>query len=280
MPFAAVVTIIGALLTVVVLAAYLIRVALILRRVDRKLGAVLGGLGAVVDKTQPIGAVVGEINNDLAGVDSALQGVLTKERSPMPAPWVVSMPRSGSAPSSRAPSPVTRGGTATVQTRTRVEDEPPGPDVVWGIKPKTGVGVLPQQFALVAGLVYVAIGVIGFFPTGFNSFTEPSGEKLLGIFAITPMHNIVHLGVGALWLLAAFVLTRPAAEGANLAIGGFYVLAAVLGYLGFLDLLAISSGFGDPDFYLHLITGVVSLLFAGVLGSSDREPVDDYGVRV
>jgi hypothetical protein len=94
------------------------------------------------------------------------------------------------------------------------------------------------------------------------------------------MHNIVHLGVGALWLLAAFVLTRPAAEGANLAIGGFYVLAAVLGYLGFLDLLAISSGFGDPDFYLHLITGVVSLLFAGVLGSSDREPVDDYGVRV
>jgi len=122
--------------------------------------------------------------------------------------------------------------------------------------------------------------VIGFFSTGFNSFTEPTGEKLLGIFAITPMHNIVHLGVGALWLLAAFVLTRPAAEGANLAIGGFYVLAAVLGYLGFLDLLAISSGFGDPDFYLHLITGVVSLLFAGVLGSSDREPVDDYGVRV
>lgn len=159
-------------------------------------------------------------------------------------------------------------------------DEPPGPDVVWGIKERTGVGVLPQQFALVAGLVYVAIGVIGFFPTGFNDWTVDTNERLLGIFAITPMHNIVHIGVGALWLLAAFVLTRPAAEGTNLAIGGFYVLAAVLGYLGFLDLLAIEPGFGDPDFYLHLITGVVSLLFAGVLGSSDREPVDDYGARV
>ena len=280
MPFAAVVTIIGALLTVVVLAAYLIRVALILRRVDRKLGAVIGGLGAVVDKTQPIGPIVEEINNDLAGVDNALQGVLTKERSPMPAPWVVTMPRSSSAPSSRAPSPVTRSAGA-VPTRTREPMyEPPGPDVVWGVKESASVGVLPQQFALVAGLVYVAIGVIGFFSTGFNSFTEPTGEKLLGIFAITPMHNVVHLGVGALWLLAAFVLTRPAAEGTNLAIGGFYVLAAVLGYLGFLDLLAISSGFGDLDFYLHLITGVVSLLFAGVLGSSDREPVDDEGVRV
>ena len=271
MPFAAVVTIIGALLTVVVLAAYLIRVALILRRVDRKLGAVIGGLGAVVDKTQPIGPIVEEINNDLAGVDNALRGVLTKERSPLPAPWVVTMPRSSSAPSSRAPSPVTRSAGA-VQTRTREPMyEPPGPDVVWGVKESASVGVLPQQFALVAGLVYVAIGVIGFFSTGFNSFTEPTGDKLLGIFAITPMHNVVHLGVGALWLLAAFVLTRPAAEGTNLAIGGFYVLAAVLGYLGFLDLLAISSGFGDLDFYLHLITGVVSLLFAGVLGSRDRE---------
>ncbi|MDQ3990556.1 MAG: hypothetical protein M3291_15455, partial [Actinomycetota bacterium] len=83
------VTIIGALLTVIVLAAYLIRVVLILRRVDRTLGAVINGLGAVMDKTQPIGSVVGEINNDLAGVDSALQGVLTKDRSPLPSSWVV-----------------------------------------------------------------------------------------------------------------------------------------------------------------------------------------------
>ncbi|MCA1674601.1 MAG: DUF4383 domain-containing protein [Actinobacteria bacterium] len=279
MPFAAVVTIIGALLTVIVLAAYLIRVALILRRVDRRLGAVIGGLGAVMDKTAPITPIVGEINNDLAGVDSALQGVLTKDRSPLPSSWVVA-PRPGAAPPSRSPSPMTRGATTSVQSRTQTVEEPPGPDVVWGIKPKTGVGVLPQQFALIAGLVYVGIGVIGFFPTGFNDFTENTNEKLLGIFAITPMHNIVHLGVGALWLLAAFLLTRPAAEGTNLAIGGFYVLAAVLGYLGYLDLLAIRSGFGEPDFYLHLITGVVSLLFAGVLGSSDREPVDDEGVRV
>ncbi len=279
MPFAAVVTIIGALLTVIVLAAYLIRVALILRRVDRKLGSVIGGLGAVVHKTQPIASVVGEINNDLAGVDNALQGVLTKERSPLPSSWVVA-PKSSSAPQTRAPSPSRSTGAVQSRTAPVALDEPPGPDVVWGIKERTGVGVLPQQFALVAGLVYVAIGVIGFFPTGFNDWTVDTNERLLGIFAITPMHNIVHIGVGALWLLAAFVLTRPAAEGTNLAIGGFYVLAAVLGYLGFLDLLAIEPGFGDPDFYLHLITGVVSLLFAGVLGSSDREPVDDYGARV
>lgn len=269
MPFVAVVTIIGALLTVVVLAAYLIRVALILRRVDRKLGAVIGGLGAVVEKTEPIGSVVGEINNDLAGVDNALQDVLTKERSPLPPPWVVAMPKTAESPRRPSPAPAP-SATATYQTRAEANEEVAGSDVVWGVRESVGVGSLAKQFALIAGLVYVGIGVIGFFPTGFNNFTEPTGEALFGIFAVTPMHNVVHLGVGALWLLAAFVLTRTAAEGTNLAIGGFYVLAAVLGYLGFLDILAVSAGLDEPDFYIHLITGVVSLLFAGLLGSRDR----------
>lgn len=82
MPAAAVITIIGAILTVVVLAAYLIRVALILRRVSGKLSAVIAGVGSATEKTQPVGSIVREINKDLAGVDSALQGVLTKNRSP------------------------------------------------------------------------------------------------------------------------------------------------------------------------------------------------------
>ncbi len=82
MPPAAIITIIGALLTVVVLAAYLIRVALILRRVNGKLGAVIAGVVSAGEKTKPVGSIIGEINKDLAGVDRALQGVLAKERAP------------------------------------------------------------------------------------------------------------------------------------------------------------------------------------------------------
>ncbi|MGH3534117.1 MAG: hypothetical protein ACRDQG_05310 [Pseudonocardiaceae bacterium] len=78
MPLAAVITIIGAALTVLVLAAYLISIALVLRRVDTKLRAVTAGLHVVPEKTKPIGSIVGEINNDLAGVDSALRAVLAK----------------------------------------------------------------------------------------------------------------------------------------------------------------------------------------------------------
>ena len=76
MPLAAVITIIGAALTVLVLAAYLISIAMVLRRVDAKLHAVTASLLTVTDKTEPLGSIIGGINNDLAGVDSALRRVL------------------------------------------------------------------------------------------------------------------------------------------------------------------------------------------------------------
>lgn len=78
MPLAALITIIGAALTVLVLAAYLVGIALVLRRVDAALRTVTGGLHVVTERTEPIGPIVGEINSDLAGVDDALRAVLAK----------------------------------------------------------------------------------------------------------------------------------------------------------------------------------------------------------
>jgi uncharacterized protein YoxC len=80
MPIAAVFTIIGVALTVLVLAAYLISVALVLRRVNARLHAVTTGLQVITQRTEPVGAIVGEINNDLAGVDDALRAVLSRSR--------------------------------------------------------------------------------------------------------------------------------------------------------------------------------------------------------
>ncbi len=78
MPAAAVFTIVLAVLTVLVLAAYLISVARVLRRVDARLRAVTAGLHVVTERTEPVGSIIGEINNDLAGVDKALRAVLAK----------------------------------------------------------------------------------------------------------------------------------------------------------------------------------------------------------
>jgi hypothetical protein len=72
------ITIIGVLLTVVVLVAYLIRAALVLARVSAKLSPIAVELHQVIEKTEPIKPIVEEINKDLTGVDSALRAVLAK----------------------------------------------------------------------------------------------------------------------------------------------------------------------------------------------------------
>ncbi len=79
MPLAAVITIIGAVLTVLVLAAYLISIAVILWRVHAQLRAVTAGLHLVTERTEPIGSIVGEINSNLAGVDDTLRAVLARK---------------------------------------------------------------------------------------------------------------------------------------------------------------------------------------------------------
>lgn len=79
MPLAAVITIIGAALTVLVLAGYLISVALVLRRVNAALRSANANLRLVTEKTEPVGGIVGEINSDLAGVDDALRRVLANK---------------------------------------------------------------------------------------------------------------------------------------------------------------------------------------------------------
>jgi hypothetical protein len=126
---------------------------------------------------------------------------------------------------------------------------------------------IEQTYSLIAGTVYIIGGIIGFFITGFGSFTEMTNHALLGIFMLNPFHNIVHIGLGAFWLLAAFALTQAGTEGVNIAIGGVYALATVLGFLGYFSLLSIPSGTAG-DNWLHLVTALATLIFGSGLLSA------------
>src|SRR5262249_11056081 len=113
---------------------------------------------------------------------------------------------------------------------------------------------------MILGSIYVVGGIVGFFITGFGSFTEMTDHALLGIFLVNPYHNIVHIGIGAFWLLGAFALTPAGNEGLNIAIGGIYALATVIGFMGYLSLLSIPGGLAG-DNWLHLVTALVTLIF-------------------
>lgn len=120
-----------------------------------------------------------------------------------------------------------------------------------------------QLFALAFGVVYIAVGLIGFAITGLNDFASESGATLL-VFDINPLHNIAHLGVGA--LLLAGSRSHDAAKSINLVVGIVYALLGVLGLAGGIlveDLLNNNTA----DTFLHLGTAALAIFF-GTAGAT------------
>ena len=126
-----------------------------------------------------------------------------------------------------------------------------------------------QIFSLVFGIVYVLAGLAGFLVTGFRGFAESAGQTLI-VFGLNPLHNIVHILIGAAWIVAS--RSESSSRNVSLALGFALGLVAVLGFIGALRFLAIES-LADPDNFLHLVTAALALYF-GTVGS---EPVGAQG---
>jgi hypothetical protein len=132
---------------------------------------------------------------------------------------------------------------------------------------------LEQNASMILGSIYLGAGVLGFIGTGTRTITGFSQDSFLG-FPLNVYHNIVHIGIAGFWFLGAFALTAAGNEGVNIAIGGIYALATVIGFMGYLPLLNIHAG-NDIDNYLHLVTALATIIFGtgllrGFAGS--REP--------
>jgi hypothetical protein len=128
-----------------------------------------------------------------------------------------------------------------------------------------GAMTWPQMLALAFGAIYLLIGIIGFFITGFENFfgneagtPHHVGENLLG-FMINPMHNVVHILIGVAGLVLARTLSGARTYGWLLAVGYgaafLYGLFAVGKEWDFLNL-------NWADNILHLVTAAVGLVIA------------------
>ena len=76
MPAAAIVSLIIVAVLILALAAYLIRVIQILNHVNDTLGKVTFGVRAIAHRTEPVGAVVGDVNANLSAVAGALEALV------------------------------------------------------------------------------------------------------------------------------------------------------------------------------------------------------------
>jgi hypothetical protein len=88
-----------------------------------------------------------------------------------------------------------------------------------------------QSVAALVGVVFVLVGVIGFIPgitTQYHDLSfagHDSGAKLLGIFQVSILHNLVHLLFG----LAGIALAKTAAGARSFLTGGGARLSGALG---------------------------------------------------
>lgn len=129
---------------------------------------------------------------------------------------------------------------------------------------------LAQRVAPLIGALYVAIGIIGFFITGFGNFVQQTSDDLIG-FSINPMHNLVHLAIGAFLIFMCTRGSAPVAEGAVMGVGLFYIVAFVIGVTAPDNLTIISmSGTGDLENFNHIVNGV-ALLTIGLLSSGTTQ---------
>jgi hypothetical protein len=117
-----------------------------------------------------------------------------------------------------------------------------------------------QNLALAIGVAFLLAGVVGFFVTGFDNFAGDEGEPLLGL-EVNPLHNIVHLLIGAAGVVASKRRDLTKAYGLALLVG--YGATFVYGLFAVnedWDVLAINNA----DNGLHLASALAGAVIATI----------------
>jgi hypothetical protein len=126
-----------------------------------------------------------------------------------------------------------------------------------------------RLYCLLVGAVLVIAGIIGFFyEASFASGDSIRTSDVFGVLSVNGWHNLVHIGIGALLLVAA----GSAARGAALFVGVLYLALCVLGFIatsnggiGFVaenDVLFRLVPVNNQDNVLHLILGITGVIAA------------------
>lgn len=124
-----------------------------------------------------------------------------------------------------------------------------------------------RYFALISGIVYIAVGLFGFIPgmvatpgTGGPDVVVNAGYGyLLSTFPVNVLHNLVHLAIGIWGVVSyrSYVLSRNYSR-------SLAVLYGILAIMGLLPVLNTTFGlmpiFGS-DVWLHALTALIAAFF-------------------
>ncbi|WP_069385422.1 DUF4383 domain-containing protein [Cellulosimicrobium cellulans] len=117
-----------------------------------------------------------------------------------------------------------------------------------------------QYLALIIGVVYLLVGIVGFAVTGFDGWLEHDHSQTLLGFAINPLHNVVHLLIGLLGVLLWNRSGSARTYGWILAIG--YGAAFVYGLIVVNNEDANILNINGADNVLHAVSAIAGLAIA------------------
>jgi hypothetical protein len=135
-----------------------------------------------------------------------------------------------------------------------------------------------RRFALIFGIVYLVVGVLGLIPALLTpaalpgvSVTTLSG-LLLGIFPVNLIHTLVHLIFG-IWGIVAYRSYSGSRSFAWVA-GIVFLVLALFGLIPGLNTLFGLAPLQGSDIWLHAVSGILALAFAIMARTPVEEAVD------
>ncbi|ADV66343.1 DUF4383 domain-containing protein [Deinococcus maricopensis] len=134
-----------------------------------------------------------------------------------------------------------------------------------------------RTFALIIGIIYLLVGIMGFIPSLVSAPTGPdlvvhaNHGRLLGLFPVNLTHNLVHLAIGV-WALAA---SRSFSGSVGFARGltVLYGLLAIMGLIPGLNTMFGLAPLHGNDVWLHAGPAAVAAYFGWVAARRDA-PAD------
>lgn len=123
-----------------------------------------------------------------------------------------------------------------------------------------------KRFAMIAGIVYLLVGIAGFFPA---LLTAPDPQRdvnlnvlhgnLLGVFPVNIAHTLVHLAIGVWGVIAARGEGAAVTYARTLAI--IFAVLAIMGLFPRLDTVFGLLPLHSHDIWLHAGTAAIAAYF-------------------
>jgi Domain of unknown function (DUF4383) len=130
-----------------------------------------------------------------------------------------------------------------------------------------------QWYCLLAGLALLLAGILGFLvDSAFDTGSDIDGDKLLGIFEVNGIHNLVHIASGLVLLAAS--PKRASAKAVAIAFGVVYGIVTIIGLIDGKTVLGLLP-VNPADNVLHIALSLLGLITGFMSRGSDDVPANE-----